>query len=59
VHRKLLDQIAEAPGVNSDPQLDAALRELLAAIEAGGAESLMRVGSVLETEWQVLAGSAG
>jgi CHAD domain-containing protein len=59
VHRNLLVQIADDPGVGDDPEVEAALGALAAVIEASRAESLMYVVSVLESEWQALAAAAG
>jgi CHAD domain-containing protein len=59
VHRNLLVQITDDSRVDGDPESEAALRALAAAIEASKAESLMYVGSVLKSEWQALAAAAG
>jgi CHAD domain-containing protein len=59
VHRNLLVQIADDPGVGGAAEVAAALGALAAAIEASRAESLVYVASVLESEWQVLAAAAG
>jgi hypothetical protein len=58
VHRDLLVQIADDPGVGGDPEVEAALEALAAAIEASSAESLLYVDSVLKSEWQALAAAA-
>ena len=59
VHHSLVVQIAAGAGVSDDAELDAALGALAVAIETSRTESLVHVGSVLESEWQELAAAAG
>ena len=59
IHRNLLAQIADDPEVGGDTEVKAALGALAAAIDASRTESLIYVGFVLESEWQVLAAAAG